>query len=582
MHIQGVAPDDWWPEWLHDLAHDDPMALALVPVAFIEPTESAHARYHQAFTGLVPMEALEAVLNSPGGIGFEVSAVGPYAEAPGSKVINGPRFHIMAGDALPEGLEPLVLSWRAGNQTVLSPDPGFLMTYGLMPRVAGSPAPPTIHWDDVETPKGDIVIVEPLSKYEFPTHTGASIRVARDFLQDYSTIRNRALVQVYYAQRIGPTSEEIDRMLSGRPIADFPLPGRLLDIRAVDDSGETVLIQVWGVRLLVTPGASPISAGRWDYGALDWPGYSGPMTDKRAHGLGSMDVVYVRDTVLGAYEGRAEFSISPETGSVSYGNQWSVSWSRRVGRDLIAVELKKLYEANRPDTVRHWHAHALSPTPSTPSGSAPNVGSRARRLVYAIARLGDALSIISSGASLTTTASEFVGFDAADLDYYGWWGATAVEPITRHILLGITREVFLDRASKLHQLVVESLSEAKLRALLLALNTPKDQIKDFRSLRLLDYLVRLVDASQASGLEITNPSIHDRVDVTEPSSLAALFALNDLRQLSDHQTGASSQARFEKALEAFALHSSDYATGWGLALDALYDHLADALELVAS
>jgi len=76
-----------------------------------------------------------------------------------------------------------------------------------------------------------------------------------------------------------------------------------------------------------------------------------------------VDRIYVRDSVLTLYEGRPEFTIHPESGSVSRGNQWSVSPTRRVGRDLIAVDLKKLYEGTPPETVRHWHAEAVPPPP---------------------------------------------------------------------------------------------------------------------------------------------------------------------------------------------------------------------------
>jgi len=322
-------PDDWWPEWMQDLASEDPLGSDPVVVAAIEDTAAAHERYRQLFTALVPPEALDEVLAAPGGIGFEVSSSGPHpADDAGGDY--EPRFWIFGRGIVPR-LEPLVVYWRSGNHFVLWPDQGFLMTYGLIPRLTDKIA----HWDDLEAPRPDVVLATPVSIYDFPAYTGSSVKIARDFLQDYATIREMALVQVYHVQRRGDPTSELDSILRDKKIRDFKVPGRLIDVRKVQDG--QILVQVWGVRPLLTPGTAPISAGRWDYGTLQWPGLSQPIGHDDAMKSGRLDVVYVRDSVLGVYEGHAEYTIHPDSGAVSYGGQWSVSWTRRVGRDLIEI-----------------------------------------------------------------------------------------------------------------------------------------------------------------------------------------------------------------------------------------------------
>src|SRR5512132_1068873 len=92
-----------------------------------------------------------------------------------------------------------------------------------------------------------------------------------------------------------------------------------------------------------------------DKEGLVWPGVEGPVSNCVARSLRLGDgYVYVEDSVLADFEGRPEFSIYPESGSVGHGTQWSVS-GVRVGRNLIRLELKRLYEEARPDIVRHWH-----------------------------------------------------------------------------------------------------------------------------------------------------------------------------------------------------------------------------------
>ena len=421
--------------------------------------------------------------------------------------------------------------------------------------------------------------------YDLPGYTGASVKVARDFLEDYATIRGRALVQVYYVQRSGPLTDELRGIFDNAQIVEFRLKGRLLDLRLLpDEDDKRVLAQVWGVRPLLTPGTAPISAGRWDYGTLEWPGLCQPIGPDGAMKLGPLDVAYVRDSVLGVYEGRTDYSIYPESGAVSYGNQWSVSWTRRVGRDLIALELKKLYEGNRPETVRHWHAHAVAP----PTGAAldqPNVGTRARRIAYAMTSLGEALAAIASEAwAVLSPVTGFVGLDRTDLDYRGWWTAEHVEPVARHIPLELTLDDFLARCSVLYQLVGEGLSEANLRRLLEALKVLPKQIEGFRSLKLLDYLIRLAGLATRTGLQISSGTqLQDRLkDEAAASPLGRLFALYELRLLADHRTGTSRQKRFDEALDTFGLTPAAYGAGWGLALDAVYDRVAETLETAAS
>lgn len=78
--------DAWWPEWLLDLASEDPLDLASedplglnpVVVAEIEETPVDYKHYRQLFTALVPVEYVASVLEQPGGIGHDVSASGPH------------------------------------------------------------------------------------------------------------------------------------------------------------------------------------------------------------------------------------------------------------------------------------------------------------------------------------------------------------------------------------------------------------------------------------------------------------------------------------------------------------------------
>lgn len=199
----------------------------------------------------------------------------------------------------------------------------------------------------------------------FGTNDRAFVAVARDYLQDYASLRATALVQGYYEIRHGHLNSQEQRMMNDEPQREFRLPGRLVVLHFDPREDPPGTAQVWGVRFLVGPGESPITAERWDYARLDWPGL-GTLSRNDAMALHRGEEAYVRDEVLSQYEGRPGFSIQPESGVVSYQGQWSVGYTRRVDRDVIAVEIRKLYETSPPDVVLHWNQYAVAP-PARPS-----------------------------------------------------------------------------------------------------------------------------------------------------------------------------------------------------------------------
>ena len=258
--------------------------------------------------------------------------------------------------------EPLVLGWRSNNQTVMALDHGFTMTYGLVPRaLAGGKT----CWDDVETPEPNIAVVDPPSIYQDLRLTEARVVVSRDHLQDYISLRKMALVQIYYETRNGPADATAEALMVNDQL-DVKLSDRHFDVRRHHDG--TIIAQVWGARVIARPGDLPVSQDTLETQGLLWPGMASPLTRQQARRLRPWEEkAYVSDEVLSAYAEDDEYSIYPLTGSVSFGGQWGVSDCRRVGRDLIELDIRSLYAGARPSVVRRWHAFSIKPP--THSGS---------------------------------------------------------------------------------------------------------------------------------------------------------------------------------------------------------------------
>jgi hypothetical protein len=388
-----------------------------------------------------------------------------------------------------------------------------------------------------------------------------------------------ALVQVYWEMRWGRTDGAIETRLQGTESVNIDLPDRRYALRRAWDDKGIIAAQVWGARVIAEPGALPISENALENEGLIWPGHKEPVTDAVAMRMSVIDMAYVNDTVLAGYEGRPEFRINPESGSVSFGTQWSVGFCDRIGRDLIRLELKKLYEGAPPQITRDWHRHAVAPPSDTAlerMANERNVGIRAQELVFAVVALGESLSRLAQAIPLVGLPPEdFVGLRRNALEYHGWWTFDDIEPIARHIPLNLTEHDFLDRCMSLNKLVTEGLSEKSLRLVLGGLGVPAEALEKLRALKLLDSIVCMSQLAEQKGLELPlqGKEVWQRLqsEGTEPARpLDHLFSLYELRLLAGHKAG-NKRERLAEELKRFDLALGAVGSGYGLLLDKVYD-----------
>lgn len=579
---------DWWPKLLQFIPKDNIWAETKVPVArlFSIQNGSYHPGEYRGFTALVPVADLPAVTAASRGLDHEVSASGPRPWDGAAPTYN-PSFWV-GGRGLPkEQYEPLILSWTSNDQTVLVPDPRFLMTYGLVPRTLSKGK---VVFDDPQTPIFDVADIDPPSKWDFPNRTTSIARISRDHLQDYLTLRGMALFEIFYAIAVGEPDQESLDQLAGQENVDFEYDDRTLNLIHTMRRGEhSITAQVWGARFIAGPNDLPITADPLEKTGLIWPGFDAAINSNDARRLGISDYIYVDDRVLAPYEGKSGFIINPESGSVSFGNQWSVGFCDRVGRNTIRLELKKLYEGAPPTAIRNWHTHAVIPTPAILAPAARNernVGMRAREIVLYWSLIGTSLSDLAESLGVPGCNSEsFVKLDQAHLDYHGWWTPTSVEPITRHIPLDMDQSAFLQRCIGLNNLLTESLGEAAFRKILSALNVPEKDYKALRGLKLLNEVVCLAQVARTAGLSLSKDSEQVRKELksngTNPARpLEYLFALYDLRIVGSH-TSTDPTRELENRLSRFGIEPGDYAGGFGASLDRIYDDLARELAAAA-
>ncbi len=576
---------DWWPTPLAHIAREDPWANDHVVVAEIRSfDEKPHAGQRALFSALVPLDQIDQVKAALAKLDHDVSASGPRPFYMEDRPF-APKFWVGA-EALPnDRYEPLILTWRSHDKTVLQPDPGFLMTYGLMPRaIEGG----SVYWDDPQVPRADIVKVTAPSVWDFPLGTPAYVSISKDYLQDYLTLRHMALVQIFWEIRWGEHDPEIEQRLNGQEGVNIDLLDRRFQLGRDVRDRSSVFAQVWGARIIAMPGALPITEETLNDNPLVWPGIDKPVTEEIALGLGATDFVYVDDTVLSAYEGRPGFRVSPESGSVSHGTQWSVGFCERVGRNTIRLEIKKLYEGAPAAVVRYWHRFAVVPFSDAALPAAlheSNIATRAKAVTYAMVHLGEALSKLALSLGLKISPEEFVGLRRAALDYSGWWTSQVAEPTSRHAPLSMSADAFLNRCLTLEKLIIEGMNEGTLRRLLQAAGVPAKDIKELRTLKLLDRIVCLVQFAATSGLSMANDGALLwsclSTDGASGQPISHLFALHDVRILEAHKADDRDR-KLQEELKRFDIKPGEEGSGYGSILDRIYDALAAEVTEIAT
>lgn len=572
--------DDWWPECFSH--YNKPLILDIdkeitVAEIYSEEENGKNVRNKMLFTALLPLEGYKKIINVKGGIGDgEVRSSGPFPCVDEDEIYE-PHFWIR-GSRQNQSFEPLVVFWRNHNKYVMVPDNGFLMTYGLIPRIISKEN--TIIWDDPGKPQYDVVVVEPLSNYEMPFHSKAQVKILREYLEDYLSIRGCVGIAIYYEDNLVPRNSELEEILNGQQGIEIELPGRRVIVSRLSHDVDNLFLRIWGSTLLLEPKSRPLTDD--DPQILNWPGL-GEISHERGSVSPHMERVLVRDTVLLEYEGQREYVVNPLTGSVSYEGRWGISSCFRVGRDLISIELKSLYEGCPKHIIEHWNQFACDPEMMKKIDDEElNIGLRAQNLIYSYLGLEGALGYLALNLGLEDDV--LYSLNRNELNYHGWWTYEDLKPLGYVVPKEINEEQFLNRCKNLYKLF-EGLKESKLREIIKEWGCREKDIDEYRSLKLLGVLIQFIEVATESGLDFfeDQESIIERCDFSKKVvSLGSLFALNELRLVDAHKLGMGTSKTVNTATEVFGMNRKEMMSGWGLALDEIYDQVEESISQIVS
>lgn len=569
--------DDFWPQPLQHCSrplvteNDEEITIGEVtsqPIAGFTGNRMLYA-------AMVPLKEVDSVLRAPSGIGHGVSS-DPKHPAFRTEESYSPPFCVEGPNS--RRFESLVHSWLNHNKRVLLPDSALLMCYGLIPRILKD----GISWDDPDRLVYDVVRVIPVSAYSIAQEsTTARVTIRREYLEDYLSIKGCAAVATFWDERFSSDDPEVAALI-GEHGTKFEQPGRELWFLPMNlDSGNQVS-QVWGCTLLLSPSGQPISNPLEP--ELTWPDRDLPIKGSGSQAsFGHSEDAYIRDEVLGEYEKRDEFEISPESGFVSYDGRWSVSYCSRVGRNHIRLELRKLYEGASFSVIQHFNKFAVPASVAEKdreTHGTRHIGIRAKDVVQAFLRLTATLAQLSEATGLSFTQEEIGHFDSKDVEYRGWWTFASLKSLGNVVPLALALPDFLGRCKEVFKLL-ENFRSASLRQILIRLGVKKEGIAEFGGVKLLATICQLATISIESGFALVSDcaQVSAAWDANRMiPQFRSLFALNALRTAEAHTLSTSTPAKISDALEVFGIDQAQCRAGWGKALDLVYDQTASSLE----
>ena len=466
------------------------------------------------------------------------------------------------------GHDYIVASWGSSFFYSYALAEKVWMALGLSSRTLGG-TQQRIIYDDLSLPEFGVAEGEITTQYYFSAQRDVQWTMSNEYLRRYLWMRGAHGVRVFFYEALLPDSPEVRSLMAGQTHVELAPEGGWyrLDLREFDGG---LLIQVWASVDAVTPELCPEQTAD----GLIWPGAKEPMTRKKANALLRLDPVYLDDRFLERYEQSSFFETRPVNVygqwycSPSYLGQWSFSDCVRVGRNLIRVPMRELYQPKPDREIVHAHAFALAPSQVTEFDlAAEHIVAKTDRFVAQLLELGDNLSALCDVLGIQATAEKIVGLSRVELRKNGWLHYPELSRLAQVAPLAMTEQAFLSRCKSIHELW-QRIPTGLLRNLLVQAGHARKDVKDLGSLKLMQALCNVLERLNSDGEQVdafgSDPQPDDLKD--RNPDLAALFVNNDLRIADAHDAGG-----VLTGLEALGFDTAALNQGYGRALDHVFD-----------
>lgn len=340
-----------------------------------------------------------------------------------------------------------------------------------------------------------------------------------------------------------------------------------------------MLIQLHAVACAVEPDkCDSISADK-----LIWPNQTQPFTRQELADYATQKFVYVKDEFLEKYEKDALYEAIPfkQYGdhfycSPSYKGQWSFQNCLREGRNLVRLSLYELYKNVPDEEIFHVYQYALTNTETKQFNLAEeHIVKKTERFLLQLCKLTTNLAEIER---ILTSSYNPYSFSEYIIDNYKNEGFRAFPILARLYQVApiyMYEQDFLSRCKTINEILMR-LKPGSIKSLLAKMGVDRKQINDFKTLKLLQVLLNLMetlDNDHESKETLIGYSIDFNVLESNPK-MAPLFINNDLRNAEAHESVGEALEHLKK----LGFDSSSVQDGYGKALDFMFDKIIDTLD----
>ncbi|EGR2554667.1 hypothetical protein DX887_02640 [Vibrio alginolyticus] len=485
------------------------------------------------------------------------------------------------------GHDYIVASWGDGSFYTFSLSEKVWMTLGLTPRCIGNDKQRLVY-DALNAPEFDIVDGEVSTEYQWHLKRNVCWKMSNEYLRRYLWLREAIGVRVlYYKVQLEDSPSLRESMNGSTHVVLKPTSGPQWYELDLSEHNGGILLQLWASVEAVRPQLCE----ELDAEALIWSEGDKPMTFARANTIRDNRCVYLDDRFLEKYEQNSFYDTTPVRMygrwycSPSYKGQWSFTECRRIGRNLIRVEMRDLYKPKPGREIVHAHRYMVNPDVVEKLDlSEEHIAIKVDKLLLALLRVGDGLSALGERVGQLYSSEELIGFDKLELDANGWLHYPALSRLAQVAPLNMTQQLFLSRCKNIHE-ILQKIPNAFLKSLLRHAGCSGAEIKDFGSLKLLQSLLNILESLNTE---------HETIDCFKSDNaptnwnernekLAPLFLNNELRIADAHDA----IKKCINALQDLGFDTASLSVGYGGALDFVLDeisraisHVADQLELL--
>lgn len=467
------------------------------------------------------------------------------------------------------GHDYVVASWGSSLFFTYNLAEKVWMSLGLTPRCIGNEHQRLVY-DDLSLPEFGVAEGEVSFQYNFSPSRDVKWLMSNEYLRKYLWLRGGRGVRQFFYQVTLKDSLPLRKLMNGSKFFSLGTPGSWLegDLRETEGG---LLLQVWATVVAVSCELCP----RQTADGLTWPGVVGKVNHASANDIVRSDMtVYLDDRFLERYEQNRLYDSTPVdmhgdwSCSPSYMGQWSFSGCRRVGRNLIEVEIRDLYKGVPVRETLHAHLHAVDLGIVKRDLSEEHIVSKVDRFLSQMLSLGENLSQLGTALGLEKSAVELLGFSRHAVEAEGWLNYPQVTKLAQVASLDMTQQGFLARCKSVHE-IWQKLPDGFLKQILEAMGVPRKSIASLGTLKLLQGLLNILARFDQNCEALDALKSKDEPDGwnAKNDDIAMLFVNYDLRIADAHDSVSKIVERLQdQGFDTATLHQ-----GHGRALDFVLD-----------